>query len=102
METKLKNRPGRVAQLPAVLLALALNVGFAAVGNAQDTSSMIITVERPEHCETLTDLRNEMQARARLAVWHTRVSVGTDLGVKLNNLQSRNLRLAGRYTSKRG
>ena len=102
MKTKLKNRPGRVAQLPAVLLTLALSAGFAAVGNAQDTSSMIITAERPVHSENRAHLRDEMQAQARLAVWQTRVSVGTKLGAKLNSGQTRTFRVAGKYTGKRG
>lgn len=102
MDMKLKNRPGRVAQLPAVLLALTLGVGFAAAGNAEDTSSMMITAERPLHAENRANLRDEMQARARLAVWQTRVSVGTALGMKLNSRQNRSFRMAGKDTGKRG
>ena len=102
MKTRQDTRPARVAKLPAVLLTLALSASYAAVGNAAELSNMIITAERPVHCEDPATTRNEVQARARLAVWQTRVNVGTDLGVKLNSQQNRTLRLAGNYMGKRG
>jgi hypothetical protein len=107
MNTLLKNRLLRISQLPAVLLALAINVGFASVGQAQEIPSMIITAERPSNCESLQTLESEaltrqIQTDALLAVWKTRVSVATELGVKLND-QQRPFRIARRKVNdKRG
>ena len=106
MNTLLKNRLLRILQLPTVLLVLALNAGLASVGQAQEIPSMIITVARPSHCESDLSLHNkalgnQIRTDARLAVWKTRVSVATDLGVKLNN-QSRPFRIAGKIMDKRG
>jgi hypothetical protein len=107
MNTLLKNRLLRNFQLPAVLLALAMNVGFASVGQAQEIPSMIITAERPSRCESLQKLESEALTRrirtdAHFAVWKTRVSVATELGVKLNN-QQRPFRIARRpVNDKRG
>jgi hypothetical protein len=100
MKTLLKNRFARI-QLPTVLLGLALYVSFAAVGYAQDISSMVITAERPAHDESVLTLRDEMRATAKDAVWKTRLSVATDLGGKLTT-QPSSTRLAGRYTDRRG
>ncbi len=102
MKIELKNRFGRLAQLPAVLLALALSAGFASVGHAEDIpSSMVITAKRPTHCDSALTLRNRIQETARLAVWKTRVSVASDLGLKLNSRQP-GYRVAGEFADKRG
>ena len=102
MKTELKNRFGRLAQLPAVLLALALGAGFASVGHAEDIpSSMVITAKRPTQCESALTLRNHIRDTARLAVWKTRVSVASDLGRKLNNREPE-YRVAGDFADQRG
>jgi hypothetical protein len=100
MNIKLRKRITRLAQLPTVLLTLALIAGFATVGHAEGIPSMVITATQPSHCDGST-LRNEIQAKARLAVWQTRVSVGTDLGVKLNT-QWRRTRVAGTVSDQHG
>jgi hypothetical protein len=100
MKTLLKNRKARI-QLPTVLLGLVLYAGFAAVGYAQDISSMVVTVDRPAHEESVLTLRDEMRATARDAVWQTRISVATDLGAKLTT-QPRSTRLAGKDIDRRG
>jgi hypothetical protein len=100
MKTLLKNRLVR-NQLPTVLLGLTLYVGFAAVGYAQDISSMVITAQRPAHDVAVLTLRDEVRATAKGAVWNTRLSVATDLGAKLTT-QPRSTHVAGRYTIPRG
>jgi len=100
MKTLLKNRLVRI-QLPTVLLGLALYAGFAAVGYAQDISSMVVTAERPAHSDSVLMLRDEVRATAGDAVWNTRLRVATSLGAKLAT-QPHPTRLAGRYSGKRG
>jgi hypothetical protein len=99
MKTLLNNRFVRI-QLPTVLLGLASFAGFAAVGYAQDISSMVITAERPAHGDSVL-LREEMRATTRDAIWQTRLSVATDLGAKLTT-QPAATRIAGLVTDKRG
>ena len=100
MKTLLKNRLVRI-QLPTVLLGLALYVGFAAVGYAEDISSMVITADRPTHSKPVLMLGDEVRATADGAIWKTRLSVATDLGAKLTT-QPRSAHLAGGFTDKRG
>jgi hypothetical protein len=106
MNTQLMNRWTRIARLPIGMLVLALGAGLASEGQAQDIPTMVITAERPSHCEPGLALHeqklgNEIRMTADLAVWKTRISVATDLGVKLNTLQP-TFRVAGRYLDKRG
>jgi hypothetical protein len=106
MNIKLKNRLTRISRLPIVLLVLALGAGVASVGQAQDIPNMVITAERPSHCESAPALRkqevsDEIRTTADDAVWETRIRVARDLGAKLNRLQP-TFRVAGKYLDKRG
>jgi hypothetical protein len=104
MNTRLKNRLARISGLPIALLALS--AGFASIGQAQDIPSMVITTERPSHCDSALAFGNKeigekIRATAASAVWQTRVDVAIDLGAKLNSRQP-SFRVAGRYLDKRG
>ena len=105
MKIELKNRFRRIARLPTVLLLLALSAGFASVGQAQDIPVIVVTAERPTICASALTrdqkLRNAIRSGASHAVWKTRVSVATDLGVKLNSRQ-RPFRVAGKDAHTRG
>ena len=89
------------ACLPTVLLLLALFAGSASVGHAQELSSLVITTERPIYTDFSASIRDEMHADTQTAVWMTRISVGTDLGIKLGR-PSRKYRLAALDMNKRG
>jgi len=89
------------ACLPTVLLSLALFAGSASVGYAEDMSSLVITAERPAHSSFTSSIRDEMRADTETAVWMTRISVITDLGMKLSQ-PSRTYRLAVLDMNKRG
>lgn len=84
MKTERNYRGYRGAQLPTVMLTLALAVGFASVGQAQDVAEIVVTAEKPEHNVTAALIREEMQSEARLAAWKTRMDVATDLGKRLS------------------
>ena len=106
MKIELKNRFGRIVRLPIVLLVLAFGAGFASVGQAQDIPAIVVTAERPTRCAPLLswqhrELRNAIRDGASHAVWKTRVSVATDLGVKLNSRQ-RPFTIAGKDAYGRG
>ena len=88
MKNTLIERIRRISRLPIELLVPALIVGFAAVGQAQGIPQMVITAERPVVCETSVDLRDQIQATARRAVWRTQIRVGADLSMKLNSQNS--------------
>lgn len=101
MKNALKNRITHIARLPIAMLLPALIAGFAAVGQAQGIPQMIITAEKPANCETSVDLRDQMEATAKRAVWKTQARVDADLRVKLNS-QSGWIRLAATDDRKRG
>ncbi len=88
-------------RLPTVLLLLAFFAGSASVGHAQELSSLTITAERPVHSSFTSSIRDEMRADTEIAVWMTRINVGTELGLKLSR-PSRNYRLAALDMNKRG
>ncbi|MFQ5633840.1 MAG: hypothetical protein ACE5G3_00725 [Gammaproteobacteria bacterium] len=102
MKSKLQDRNWLLAQLPSVLYGLALTAGTASVGHTEDISAMTITAERPVATEALSTYRNEVQTRARVAVWETRFSALSDLELKLNNSQPSSVRLAGNFTGNSG
>lgn len=101
MNTRFKDRVRRIFRLPISLLVPALITGFAAVGQAQGIPQMVIKAKRPESCEAYPDLRNEIQAAAREAVWTTQARVGADLSMKLHGGNGW-VRLAGKDERKRG
>lgn len=89
------------AVLPAVLLLLALVVGAASVGHAEDLSSLVITTERPAQTDFSSSVRDEIHERTQTAVWMTRINVGTELNLKLGR-PSRKFRLTALNTNERG
>ena len=95
MNTLLINRKARINQLPIVLLMLALNVGFASVGLAEEVPG---DTPSPTHamCGDGSNVTvwDEMQAKARLAAWKTRISVATELGARLRSDHGPRFRLA--------
>ncbi|MDH3978723.1 MAG: hypothetical protein OEU86_09415 [Gammaproteobacteria bacterium] len=97
MNSRKNSRFGRPAFLPTALLMLAINAGFASVGHAQESSTMVITAERLSDVDYSTELR----ADAENAVWKTRLSVATGLGAKLQS-HRRNFRVAAAASDKRG
>lgn len=101
MKKLLKFRIEEFGRLPTALLTLALFAGFASVGQAQDMPELVVTAAKTELCDTAATLRDDMQAKAQLAVWQTRVSVASDLGLRLT-ADDRPLSLAGRDAGKRG
>ena len=84
MKTERNYREMRGAQLPTVMLTLALVVGFASVGLAQDVAEIVVTAERPTLELNAALIREEMQSEARLAAWKTRIDVATNLGKRLS------------------
>lgn len=88
--------------MPTVLLSLALSAGFASVGQAENITTIVVTAKKPAATDFSASIRDEMRARTQITVWQTRISVGADLDIKLNQ-PSRALRLAATgITSKRG
>lgn len=83
MNSSKESRNRRPARLLTALLSLAFFAGSATVGQAQELSSLVITAERPVHSDFSSSIRGEMRERTKIAVWMTRINVGTDLGVKL-------------------
>ena len=84
MKTERNDRVFRGAQLPTVMLTLALAVGFASVGQAQDVAEIVVTADQPRHEMRAALIREEMQSEARLAAWKTRIEVASDLGKRLS------------------
>lgn len=101
MNTERNYRGTRGAQLPIVMLALALAAGFASVGQAQNVAEIFVTAERPEHDVTAALIREEMQSEARLAAWKTRMDVASDLDKRLS-MENRPERIAAVKSGKRG
>ncbi len=101
MKMKLKDRIARIVQLPTVLLMLALGTSFASVGHAEEIDMTVTTAKKSADCHSAESLRHEMKSKAQLAVWKTRISVATDLGVRLTR-QHRSFRVAGKDSRQRG
>jgi hypothetical protein len=101
MKTERTFRGNRGAQLLTVMLTLALVVGFASVGQAQDVAELVVTAEKPRHDVTAALIRDEMQSAARLAANKTRVTVVSDLGERLSK-ENRPARVAVRKAVKTG
>ncbi len=101
MNSKPISRRVRPVQLPIALLLLAtLFAGFATVGHAEESKSLTTTSARPDSQSLHSNIRKQMKESARIAVWKTRISVGTDLGAKLK--LGRPLRIAAAKSGKRG
>jgi len=83
MNSSINSRNRRPARLLTALLALTFSVGIASVAQAQEVSSMVVTAKRPVHCDFSSTIRDEMRDDTKIAVWMTRIDVGTDLGIKL-------------------
>lgn len=84
MKTERIFRAWRGARLPTVMLTLALAVGFASVGHAQDVTEMVVTAQKPQHAVTSALIRDEVQSDARSAARETRIEVAADLGLRLS------------------
>ena len=91
------------ARLPTALLWLALIAGSASVGHTQEIQqpSLVITAERPIQSDFSSSIRDEMHESTQIAVWMTRISVDTDLNLKLSQPRRR-YRMAANDTNKRG
>lgn len=89
------NRESRFASLPTAVLSLALSVGLASVGQAEEVLQEMTITAKPVANTTAKDLRNDIQSTAQDAAWHTRVRVASKLGARLNG-QRRAYRLASR------
>ena len=101
MQTLTINRPARFGWLPTAVFWLALGVGFATVGQAEEaleTTTVTAPAVKPVEYRGLDDA---MRDATEEAVWKTRISVATDLSARLNG-QRRPLRLASRYQGGRG
>jgi len=61
----------------------------------------VITAERPEYTDFSASIRDELHDSTEVAVWMTRISVGTDLGMKLSH-PGRTYRMAAIDQNKRG
>lgn len=83
MNSRKDSRRTRPARLPTALLSLAIFAGSASVGQAEEIPTLVITAERPVHSDFKSSIRDEMHESTQVAIWMTRISVGTDLGVKL-------------------
>ena len=101
MNSRKDSRSARPARLPTALLSLAILAGSASVGHAEEIPTLIITADRPVHADFSSSIRDEMRDSTEVAVWMTRISVGTDLGVKLGR-SNRSFRLAAADMNKRG
>ena len=101
MKTERNYRVLRGAQLPTVMLTLALIAGFASVGQAQDVAEIVVTAEKPRHDETAASIRDERQSAARLVAQKTRIDVVSDLGERLSK-ENRPARVAVRQAVKAG
>jgi hypothetical protein len=102
MKEKLNNRAKRRVSLPTVMLMLAFSASFASVGHAQDIPQITVKARLSPSCDQNLSLRDEMQKRARRAVWDTRVSVATDLHARLYRQHWGASLLAGIISDKRG
>lgn len=101
MKIRNENRNRRSGVLPTALLMLAFGASFGSVGHAESTPQDLTVTAKADDQTGARELRGEMQSTARDAAWLTRVSVATDLGVRLNS-QHHRFRLASRETGKRG
>jgi len=89
------NREQRSPSLPTAVLWLALSVGLASVGQAEEVVQEITITAKPVVYTTAKDLRNDIQSTAQDAAWHTRVSVASKLSARLNG-QRQAYRVASR------
>jgi len=96
-----ESRNRHPVRLPTALLSLALFAGSASVGHTGEPSSLVITAERPEYTDFSASIRDELHDSTEVAVWMTRISVGTDLGMKLSH-PGRTYRMAAIDQNKRG
>jgi len=101
MNSSIKNRNWRPARLLTALLTLTFCVGIASVAQAQEVPSIVITAKRPIHCDFSSTIRDEVRDDTKIAVWMTRIDVGTDLGIKLGR-PNRKYQLATIEKNKRG
>lgn len=101
MKDKIRDRLLLAAQF-TILLAQIAGIAFASIQLAQADSGMTISATRPVTHDGTAEYRNEIQARARVAVWQTRFNAMSNLGLKLNNEQPSSVRLAGNFESNSG
>jgi len=103
MNSRKDSRYRLPARLPTALLWLALIVGTASVGHTQEIQqpSLVITTERPLYTDFSASIRDEMRERTQIAIWMTRINVGTDLNLKLSP-PDRRYRMAANDMNKRG
>ena len=84
MKTERNFRAWRGAQLPTVMLMLALLVGFASVGQAQEVAEIVVTAEKRAHDVTAALIREEMQSDAQLAASKMRKDIAAELSRRLS------------------
>ena len=90
-----KNRYSRFQSLPTAVLSLALCVGLASVGQAEEVLQEITITAKPVVHNTAEVVRNDIRSTAADAAWRTRVNVASKLSMRLNG-QRRAYRLASR------
>ena len=95
------NREQRFGVLPTVLLMLALVVGVASVGQANETVPREAATGTSEQAKDKAALDAAMQADARDAAWLTGINVAVDLDARLQS-QHRPFRLASLADGQRG
>jgi len=102
MNNSLKYNTTRQFKLPTALLMLALGVSFASVGQAQDIPQTMVRAKVSLSCVQDPSIRDEMQTKARRAVWDTRIRIASDLNTRLHRQHWRSFRVAGEISGKRG
>ena len=101
MNIRMESRDRHPVHLLAAMLVLALVAGTASVGHTQEPSSLVITAPRPEYTDYSESVREQMRKRTEIAIWMTRISVSTSLGMKLG-IPSQTYRLSAIDWNKRG
>ena len=91
----------RTGGLPTAALMLALGAGVPSLGQAEPMPQLVVTAQKAPHGTAVETLRNTMQVEAQEAVSATRISVATELGLRLTG-QHRAFRVASTDPGKRG
>lgn len=88
------------ARLLTALLPLAF-AGMAPVAQAEEIATLVVTAKRPVHSDFSSTVRDELRDETKIAVWMTRIDVGTELGLKLGR-PGRKYQVATTEKNKRG
>ncbi len=100
MTQSIKERLLLTAQI-GILVAQVIGLGFAAIASTE-ASTMALSAERQDAIDKSPGYRDEVQARARIVAWQTRLETMNDLDLKLNAAQGGAERLAGEIADRRG